>query len=451
VLRRIVYEGSKDTFEEASRSLEALCDLEISSEQVRRITERIGAERVTERDAEVKQYEELPLVQKESSPRAQIPRVVALGLDGGRYQRIDESDEENPGKAPAQTPEPSERNDGEGDNAASDAEEATRSGHWREFKAGCLLTLSSEVHVDDPCPKVPEVFLQPKRVSRLAAEIHKQRKADKAGRFGDGASASSEIALDVPNESSSVEDALNDSEQKKPAKSRRRPGAPVVLVRSVLASRQSNDKFGLMMAAAAWRRGFSAASRKAFLGDGASGNWSVWRWYFPRYTPILDFIHLLSYLYAAAMAGRSFAVGWLTHKEWIQHAWSGKVKELLDGLNARQAEVGNPQNGDPETHPRRVVADAVRYVSNNQSRMHYDEYRRQGLPLTTCHVESTVKQINQRVKGTEKFWSSEGGESILQLRGDHLSDTDPMTAFWNRRERQMSGFRSYRRSDRCAA
>ncbi len=31
-------------------------------------------------------------------------------------------------------------------------------------------------------------------------------------------------------------------------------------------------------------------------------------------------------------------------------------------------------------------------------------YRRQVLPLTSSHIESAIKQINARVKGTEKFW-----------------------------------------------
>ncbi len=35
--------------------------------------------------------------------------------------------------------------------------------------------------------------------------------------------------------------------------------------------------------------------------------------------------------------------------------------------------------------------------------MKYDQYRRQGLPITSSPIESTVKQINRRVKGSEKF------------------------------------------------
>ena len=49
------------------------------------------------------------------------------------------------------------------------------------------------------------------------------------------------------------------------------------------------------------------------------------------------------------------------------------------------------------------MAEGLRYLKNHQDQMRYDEYRRQGLPITSSHVESTVKQFNRRVKGTEKF------------------------------------------------
>ncbi len=73
--------------------------------------------------------------------------------------------------------------------------------------------------------------------------------------------------------------------------------------------------------------------------------------------------------------------------------------------------------------------------------MRYDEYRREGLPITSCYIEATVKQVNARMKGTEKFWSPRGGEALLQLRADYLSDNDSMPQFWSRRQRQQTGRR----------
>ncbi len=76
--------------------------------------------------------------------------------------------------------------------------------------------------------------------------------------------------------------------------------------------------------------------------------------------------------------------------------------------------------------------------------MNYAEYRRLGLPITSSYVESAVKQFNQRVKGTEKFWSEAGAEAMLQLRAEHLSDHSPLERFWRNRQETQTGQRPYR-------
>ena len=112
----------------------------------------------------------------------------------------------------------------------------------------------------------------------------------------------------------------------------------------------------------------------------------------------------------------------------------------------RLAEVGPPGEGEAASSPRQVVARALGYLGNNAKRMRYDAYRRQGLPITSSYVESAVKQFNARVKGTEKFWGEEGAEAILQLRADHLSEDQPLEAFWQRRQAAATGQRPYRRA-----
>ena len=72
--------------------------------------------------------------------------------------------------------------------------------------------------------------------------------------------------------------------------------------------------------------------------------------------------------------------------------------------------------------------------------MRYPEYRKQGLPLTSTYVESTVKQINRRMKGTEKFWSH-GVEGMLTLVADHLGDTPTLAHFWRHRPNRLTGSR----------
>jgi len=66
-----------------------------------------------------------------------------------------------------------------------------------------------------------------------------------------------------------------------------------------------------------------------------------------------------------------------------------------------------------------------------------------GLPLTSSPVESVIKQINRRVKGTEKFWARETSEAVLQLRADYLSDSAPMRSFWLRHQARQTGVNTY--------
>jgi hypothetical protein len=198
------------------------------------------------------------------------------------------------------------------------------------------------------------------------------------------------------------------------------------------------------LAAAAFARGFYGARRKAFLGDGAENHRTVRTRWFSDFVAILDIIHALSYGFAVARAGRTFAVGWEVDVRGISWVWQGRVAEVITEWEQRQAELGLPGADESETSPRRVVADGLRCLRNHQDQMHDDEYHRLGLPITSSPVESTVQQFNRRVKGTETFWTKEGAETILQLRADDLSETEPMETFWKDREEGATGRRCYR-------
>src|SRR5271157_745716 len=83
--------------------------------------------------------------------------------------------------------------------------------------------------------------------------------------------------------------------------------------------------------------------------------------------------------------------------------------------------------------------------------MDYPRYRKEGLPITSSHMESTVKRFNRRVKGTEKTWGQAGAEQILQLRAAYLSEdgrlddhqsSQPCSPFRNYKARKDTGSRS---------
>jgi hypothetical protein len=133
---------------------------------------------------------------------------------------------------------------------------------------------------------------------------------------------------------------------------------------------------------------------------------------------ILDFLHLLVHLYAAAgaAAGKGSEAAWNGYVAWVKLAWAGRVVALLGELGTVQKRLGLAPEGAKEDDPRRIIAETIGYVRNNRERMDYPQYRRLGLPISSAAVESTIKQINRRLKGSEKFWLCGGAEALVQVR-----------------------------------
>jgi hypothetical protein len=400
LLEKITYLGAKlPSFRDAHEALAVLLRTEIGLKRVERITERIGSERVAKRESQIDQWSKLPLIQRDRAPAGvKAPAVAAVLADGGRLQ-LREQDEE----------------------AAS---------HWHEYKAGVLHTLSSEARASDPCPQVPDVYLQQERIDRLTREI-----------------SQAAAPVETPSHPSPYAKLPETAQPLIPPQEVIPCGyePPEVVDRDVVASRCDSRTFGKQLAAQAWLLGLFAATRKAWVSDGQNWLWTEWEKYFKPFgfVPILDFIHALTHVYAAATAGRSLAVGWEVYVRWITWIWQGDVLQVIAELAARQQELGPPADDDGETSPQRLVAATLTYLQNQKERMTYPEYRRQGLPITSAHMESTVKQLNRRVKGSEKYWSERGSEAILQLVADQLSSSQPLDEFWRERPQRQDGCRTY--------
>ncbi|MFH1268473.1 MAG: hypothetical protein ABIK89_22350, partial [Planctomycetota bacterium] len=110
-------------------------------------------------------------------------------------------------------------------------------------------------------------------------------------------------------------------------------------------------------------------------------------------------------------------------------------------LRAEQQRIGEPPPDAAENDPRKIIAETIGYFQNNAQRMDYPAYRREGLPLTSALMESFVKELNQRGKGTEKFWNDgASGEAILQVSAAALCDDDRLQR--HLRNRPGNPFRS---------
>lgn len=410
--RRIVFASVQaGSFGDASQSMRELSELELPSKRMWRAAIRIGEERLAERQAAVQAFQKLSLPEQRQSPTGQVPQLACVQMDGGRFQERERTAAEDAALEAAFE-------------AAAvaikglDNSAALRT-LWREYKAGLLLSMISKVHEFDPCPQLPATFLNSEKMREIAREIK-------------GFTTESPVAMKA---------AANATNEAAEPDYQERVGLPETLVKSVVATSESVATFGPLLAQAAYERGFHAAPRKAFVADGSATNWSVWEKYFSHYTGILDFIHALMYVYASAMAGRSSNEGWLHYRDWAQWLWSGDVERLLAALQERQAELGVPAKNETGT-ARAQVAASLTYLTNQRTRMNYAEYRRQGLPITSSPMESTIKQINRRIKGSEKFWS-EGADPMLHLVADRLSEINAVDKFWTRRLQRLIESASY--------
>lgn len=383
MLRKVAYAGSQSaSFVQAVADLAALAEVTVSRQRVGRWTQRIGDECVAQAEALAEAYQALGLPERRKSPRGQVPQVACVMMDGGRIQVRERR-----------------------------AENRAASGYWKESLVGCCLSMTSAERPQDPCPVIPQTFVDPERMHELSREI-KGVSASAA----DTAAPPDEFPLD-------------------------RDGRPQVLVKSLVATRHGPNVLGPRLVAEAHARGFHAARRKAFVADGSATNWSVHQQHFSHYTPILDFTHAICYVYAAALAGRNHHAAWDDYMRWAQGLWEGATDKLIAAVQARADELGPPPAGD-ETSPAALVAKTLGYLKNQCSRMKYDEYRRLGLPITSSHIESAIKQINRRLKGTEKFWDR-GAEPLLQLVAAHLSQTNQLDQFWKTRQQQLHTIRCY--------
>ena len=379
----------------AAKLLDVLDDLPISGRHVNRLAEEIGLEMAAQGDREVEDF----VHHRRQPPTAAAPEIAAIGLDGGRVLT---------------------RQSGQGSGVHGQG--------WKEDKVACLQTMTGPTFSADPHPGPPKCFLDAPEVDKMVRDIqanHGKRQEDELPQLA-------ELGLDKVTPSATPSSALTEETTavaEKPAW----PPKRTENGRTCVATMQDCHAFGKMVAAEAYRRNFHAAPRGALLGDGSAWIWTQHKKWFSYLTPIADFVHPLTYLYVTATAvSANVSARWQQYVAWMTQCWQGRVADVIADMEARRAHL-EPHTGPgklPATDPREVLRRTIGYLRNNQDHMNYPSYRQQGLPVTSSLVESLIKEINYRVKGTEKFWDDpEGGEGILQLRAAVLSDDNRLQTF----------------------
>ena len=357
--------GTQPAYHLASEALDKVGDISITGRHIGNLAENIGKEFVDQRDVRIDAYFSQSLPRVRTDPSTPIPLAVA-SVDGGRIQT---------------------RADG-GPNGVQNP-------HWRETKNALFMRMTGVSFEIDPHPDLPACFQDRTYMSKLLSGLVDE------GDFEPEASHGK-------------------------SKSDLRSWRPERLFRTCVSSLCDSQSFGRMMEAEADSRGFFKAAKQAFVGDGLPYNWTIQQRHFPTFTPILDFPHVIQRVHetAKALHGNGNRV-WEVYVHWITECWQGRAANVLRDMERELTGRGEAPKDCEEKDPRRVLAETIIYIRNNLSRMDYPRYRREGLPITSAHMESLVKEIGYRVKGTEKFWNDgQSAESILQIRAAALCDDD---------------------------
>ena len=174
------------------------------------------------------------------------------------------------------------------------------------------------------------------------------------------------------------------------------------------------NKFTRLFWATGVQRNAHLAHELVILGDGAEWIWRLVAENFPHAIQIVDWFHACEYLTPVAKAAFQEAD---KQAAWVQQVktdlWQGQVEAVI-------AACGACLNPDREDDP---AQKAVTYFHNNQDRMDYATYRKNGYQIGSGTIESAAKQIGLlRMKVPGAIWNLDGARYVAKARAAYLSD-----------------------------
>jgi methionine synthase II (cobalamin-independent) len=220
-IRQVIWDMAESMNTEllALRDAGCQCIQTDSAKRCARITQRIGQQRLAEREARSAEFAARTLPEQKRGVPADAPanvwdaRVAGVIIDGGRMQVRDSR-------------------------WGTAKELGERRNWWREPKIACVTTFQSRESAEDPLPEVPASLLDPLFVIPRVLEMNRARVG--TGSDAKACAASGAIASVSP-----------------PCKPER--WSPPPLVQSVVGTLGSYEDLGRLAEVEAWHRGFAAA------------------------------------------------------------------------------------------------------------------------------------------------------------------------------------------------
>ena len=141
---------------------------------------------------------------------------------------------------------------------------------------------------------------------------------------------------------------------------------------------------------------------------------------------ILDFIHVLEYIWKAAYCfyapGTDEAEAWVCER--ALQVLKGRASQVAAGMR-RSATLR-----ELEPSQREAVDDCADYLLKYKHMLRYDEYLSQGLPIATGVIEGACRHlVNDRMEITGARWGLQRAEAVLKLRS--LNSSGDADAYWD--------------------
>lgn len=150
---------------------------------------------------------------------------------------------------------------------------------------------------------------------------------------------------------------------------------------------------------------------------------------------ILDIIHVLEYVWAAATA--IFGEQSKLRSPWVRDRLtdllSSKTQKVIDNLVAIRDKSKLSKSKSKQLNK------AITYFSNHQHKMDYLAFIKKGYPISSAMAESTCGHlVKERMEQSGMRWSSNGAQKVMDLRAVKLNgDMEDFMQFLISSERKI--------------
>jgi hypothetical protein len=153
-----------------------------------------------------------------------------------------------------------------------------------------------------------------------------------------------------------------------------------------------------------------------FLSDGAPQYVDLCRQYLPEAEHVIDYYHVLEYVWEAAHAVRNPHK--IEHEAWVRQLkrflCEGKPEMVLTMLKAELLRI--PTRGPGNKSRREKIMNAINYIEKRADMMPYDKLLAEGLEIGSGSIESAVRQVVQmRFDGPGMRWGKKRADLLLNL------------------------------------